>query len=131
LHPSTFPYTGGVAPLNFSIYWWVLSYRYFTNFFLYKNMTVVLLLHPKINCMTIPPVVPVKICRTILYRKHFAVSMQIVHLDREKSLSPCSDNHWIGYRYFGKCFITQFIVFNCFPRLNAKYYRIRVLLSSS
>ena len=28
-------------------------------------MTVVLLLHPKINCMTIPPVVPVKNCRTI------------------------------------------------------------------
>ena len=28
-------------------------------------MTVVLLFHPKINCMTIPPVVPVKHCRTI------------------------------------------------------------------
>ena len=28
-------------------------------------MTVVLLFHPKINCMTIPPVVPVKNCRTI------------------------------------------------------------------
>jgi hypothetical protein len=26
---------------------------------------VVLLLHPKINCMTIPPVVPVKKCRII------------------------------------------------------------------
>jgi hypothetical protein len=34
-------------------------------FFLYKNMIVVLLLHPKINCMTIPPVVPVKSFRTI------------------------------------------------------------------
>jgi hypothetical protein len=104
LHPSTFPYTGDVAPLNVSIYWWVLLYRYFTNLFLYKNMTVVLLLHPKINCMTIPPVVPVKNCRTILYRKHFVVSIQIVHLDREKCLSPWSDNHWTGYRYFGKCF---------------------------
>ena len=28
-------------------------------------MTVVLLLHPKINCMTITPVVLVKNCRTI------------------------------------------------------------------
>ena len=28
-------------------------------------MTVVLLLHPKINCVTIPPVVPVKHFRTI------------------------------------------------------------------
>ena len=28
-------------------------------------MTVVLLLHPKISCMTIPPVVPVKYFRTI------------------------------------------------------------------
>ena len=31
--------------------------------FLNKNMTVVLLLHPKINCVTIPPVVPVKILK--------------------------------------------------------------------
>jgi hypothetical protein len=38
---------------------------YFTIFFLYKNMTVVLLFHLKMNCMTIPPVVPVKNCRTI------------------------------------------------------------------
>jgi hypothetical protein len=40
---------------------------YYTSlsFFLYKNMTVILLLHPKINCMTIPPVVPVKNFRTI------------------------------------------------------------------
>ena len=28
-------------------------------------MTAVLILHPKINCMTIPPVVLVKNCRTI------------------------------------------------------------------
>ena len=34
------------------------------SFFLYKNMTVVLLLHPKIHCMTIPPVVPVNRFRT-------------------------------------------------------------------
>jgi hypothetical protein len=34
-------------------------------FFLNKNMTAVLLLHPKINCMTIPPVMPVKNFRTI------------------------------------------------------------------
>jgi hypothetical protein len=31
--------------------------------FLNKNMTEVLLLHPKINCVTIPPVVPVKILK--------------------------------------------------------------------
>ena len=31
--------------------------------FLNKNMTVVLLLHPKIKCVTIPPVVPVKILK--------------------------------------------------------------------
>ena len=43
------------------------SWNYYgsLSFFLYKNMTVVLLLHPKINCMTIPLVVPVKIFRTI------------------------------------------------------------------
>jgi hypothetical protein len=23
-HPSTFPYTCDIAPLNFSIYWWVM-----------------------------------------------------------------------------------------------------------
>jgi hypothetical protein len=42
-------------------------FNYYTSlsFFLYKNMTVVLLFHPKINCMTIPPVEPVKNCRTI------------------------------------------------------------------
>ena len=41
--------------------------NYYTplSFFLYKNMTVVLLLHPKINCMTILPVVSVKNFRTI------------------------------------------------------------------
>ena len=40
---------------------------YYTSlsFFLYKNMTVVLLLNPKINYMTIPPVVPVIFFRTI------------------------------------------------------------------
>ena len=45
----------------------VNSRNYYTSlsFFLYKNMTVVLLFHPKINCKTIPPVVPVKNCRTI------------------------------------------------------------------
>ena len=44
-----------------------VRYCYYTSlsFFLYKNMTVVLLVHPKINCMTIPPVVPVKNIRTI------------------------------------------------------------------
>ena len=42
-------------------------FYYYTSlsFFLYKNMTVVLLLHPKINCMTITLVVPVKNCRII------------------------------------------------------------------
>jgi hypothetical protein len=39
-------------------------YRTSLSFFLYKNMTVVLLLNPKINYMTIPPVVPVKNVRT-------------------------------------------------------------------
>ena len=41
-------------------------HNYYTplSFFLYKNMTVVLLFHPKINRI-IPPVVPIKICRTI------------------------------------------------------------------
>ena len=45
----------------------VLVYYKYTSlsFFLYKNMTVVLLLHPKIDCMTIPPVVPVNNFRTI------------------------------------------------------------------
>jgi hypothetical protein len=43
----------------------IMIYYTSVSFFLYKNMTVVLLLHPKINCMTIPPVVPVKIFRTI------------------------------------------------------------------
>ena len=44
-----------------------ILYYYYTSlsFFLYKNITVVLLFHPKINRMTIPPVVPVKNCRTI------------------------------------------------------------------
>ena len=47
----------------------VNSRNYYTSlsFLLHKNMTVVLLLHPKINCMTIPPVVPVKNCRTISF----------------------------------------------------------------
>ena len=37
----------------------VNSRNYYTSlsFLLHKNMTVVLLLHPNINCMTIPPVV--------------------------------------------------------------------------
>ena len=35
-------------------------------------MTVVLLLHPKINCMTIPPIVPVKNIRTILLCGNFS-----------------------------------------------------------
>ena len=44
----------------------VIRYYYTSlSFFLYKNMTVVLLLHPNINCMTIPPVVLVKNYRTI------------------------------------------------------------------
>ena len=51
------------------IYVWCMRNKrdYYTSlsFFLYKNMTVVLLLHPKINCMTIPPVVPIKNCRAI------------------------------------------------------------------
>jgi hypothetical protein len=56
-----------------------ITYYYTSlSFFLYKNMTVVLLLHPKINCMTIPPVVPVKNCRTILYRKHFVVFVPLL-----------------------------------------------------
>jgi hypothetical protein len=43
-----------------------INYYYTSlSFFLYKNMTVVLPLHPKINLMTIPPVVPVKQFRTI------------------------------------------------------------------
>ena len=43
----------------------MLNYYTSVYVFLYKNMTVVLLLHPKINCMTILPVVPVKHFRTI------------------------------------------------------------------
>ena len=39
----------------------IMIYYTSVSFFLYKNMTVVLLLHPKINCMTVPLVVPVKI----------------------------------------------------------------------
>ena len=35
-------------------------------------MTVVLLLHPKINCMTIPPVVPEKNFRTIPLSGNFS-----------------------------------------------------------
>ena len=42
-----------------------LNYYTSLSVFLYKNMTVVLLFHLNINGMTIPPVVPVKNCRTI------------------------------------------------------------------
>jgi hypothetical protein len=44
----------------------IIKYYYTSlSFFLYKSMTVVLLLHPKINCLTIFRMVPVKNCRTI------------------------------------------------------------------
>jgi hypothetical protein len=44
-----------------------------------KNMTVVLLLHPKINCMTISPVVPVKNCRNIPPVVIISVSCKILN----------------------------------------------------
>ena len=65
------------------------KYNYCTSlsFFLYKNMTVVLLLHPKIDCMTIPPVVPVKHFRTIRPCDNFSN-----HISR-KFLNHSS--HWL------------------------------------
>ena len=50
----------------------MLNYYTSVYFFLYKNMTVVLLLHPNINCMTIPPVVPVKHLMTIALCGNFS-----------------------------------------------------------
>ena len=51
--------------LQHNMIWHMFYYYTSLSFFLYKNMTVVLLLHPKINCMTITLVVPVKNCRII------------------------------------------------------------------
>ena len=44
-------------------------------------MTVVLLLHPKINCLTIFPVVPVKNCRTIPLCGNFSNNISHSFLD--------------------------------------------------
>ena len=55
---------------------------YFTIFFsFYKNMTVVLLLHPEISCMTILPVVPVNNFRTIPLCDNFSnhISRTFLH----------------------------------------------------
>ena len=64
--------TGDIWLLRNGCYFWVFIYIYGNTFyytslsvFLFKTMTVVLLFRPKINCMTIPPVVLVKNCRTI------------------------------------------------------------------
>ena len=50
----------------------MLYYYTSVSVFLYKNMTVVLLLHPKTNCMTIPRVVPVNNFKTIPLCSNFS-----------------------------------------------------------
>ena len=50
-------------------------------------MTVVLLLHAKINCMTIPPVVPVKNIRTIPPCSNFSNHISLTFLSRS--------SHWL------------------------------------
>ena len=56
-----------------------LSINYYASlsFFLDKNMTVVLLFHHNINCMTIPLVVSGKNCRTIPLCGNFSNSVVI------------------------------------------------------
>ena len=49
-------------------------------------MTVVLLLHPKINYMTIPPVVPVKFVRTISLCGNFSYHISQTFLNHS--------SHW-------------------------------------
>jgi hypothetical protein len=49
--------TGLLKVVKHGCYLWSRYYYTSVSFFLYKNMAVVLLLHPKTNCMTIPPVV--------------------------------------------------------------------------
>jgi hypothetical protein len=60
-------------------------------------------LHPKINCMTIPPVVPVKNCRTISLCGNFSNHLSLTFL--------IHSSHW---------FKLNDVIKNCFNPLNTK-----------
>ena len=84
-------------------------------------MTVVLLLHPKINCMTIPPMVPVKYFRTIPLYGSFSNHISRSFLNHSFHWFDLNDvMQVLGLFHSARRIKLNDVIINCFNPLNAK-----------